>query len=238
MDFGLIVAIALSLNDINLASQPQTSSVEKKIIQHNLSSSNSNLKSSDCQKAQILSANSCVGDDFSFEEEKLSSLLNQYRAQNQLPAIPLSSSLSRLANRHIRDLQENLSQYNRSGKDWRFGWSNCPYDGERSTTYSCMWAAPQRLKTSYQGKAYEMICGGDGQITAQAALRCWQNSPLNKDLLLNQGLWRNYKWQAIGISLDRGYAILWLGQEADGINLPRTPQTTPTTPSPTRGRRW
>ncbi len=192
--------------------------------------------SSDCQGQKVLSAATCVGDELSQEEEKLARLINQYRTQYQLLPIPLSSSLSRVANRHLRDLQDNASLYDRSGKDWRFGWSNCAYDANQATTFACLWAAPQRVKTAYPGRGYEIICGGTGQIVAEDALSCWQKSPLNDDLLLNQGLWLNYQWQALGIGIDRGYAVLWFGQEVDGVRSPRP--WTETSPQPRRGRVW
>ncbi|MBE9562680.1 MAG: hypothetical protein IMF12_07450, partial [Proteobacteria bacterium] len=102
----------------------------------------------DCQSQQILTSKSCVGDEVDSEESKLHKLVNEYRGQNGLSAISLSPSLSLVANRHVRDLQENIG-------DLTHGWSDCPYEAGNSDTYSCMWEAPQRLGTSYPGNGFE-----------------------------------------------------------------------------------
>lgn len=169
----------------------------------------------DCQGEKILSALNCNGDNLDSEEEKLYQLINRYRQQQGLTPVGFSSSLTRLANRHLRDLLENVQLYSRTGKYWRFGWSDCPYDAGNPSTFSCMWTAPQRLKTVYTGRGYEIICGGVGQITAEDALDCWQKSPLNNEVILNQGNWQNDRWQAIGVGIEQGYAVVWFGQEPD-----------------------
>ncbi|ACK73508.1 hypothetical protein PCC7424_5158 [Gloeothece citriformis PCC 7424] len=188
----------------------------------------------ECEGEKILSALICPGDELNAQENQLYELINQYRLQKGLSSIPLSPSLNRVANRHLQDLQSNEKLYNRNGRDWRFGWSDCPYDGNNPSTFSCMWAAPQRLKTAYSGKGYELLCGGKGKITPQEALRCWQKSNSNHNVILNGGEWQNYQWNAIGIAIDKGYANLWFGQEFD-----RTTQTSnPPKPLPRPGRIW
>lgn len=197
----------------------------------------SSLNSINCQGQQWLTQATCIGDDLNSEEAKLYHLINQYRIQRQLSPIAQSVSLNQVANRHVRDLQENLALYNQNGKDWRFGWSNCPYNSEQSVTFSCLWSAPQRLKTTYSAIAYEIICGGDGEITAEEALRCWQNNSLNNDLIINQGLWQNYQWRAMGIGIYNGYAVLWLGEKIDGGKT--APKPSPQYfPLPGRGKIW
>ncbi|WP_157871798.1 CAP domain-containing protein [Gloeothece verrucosa] len=193
-----------------------------------------NLNPQNCQGEKILSELICAGDNLNSQETELYQLINQYRTQQGLSSIPLSPSLSRVANRHLQDLQDNLELYDRSGKDWHFGWSNCSYDANNPNTFSCMWAAPQRLKTAYPGKAYELLCGGKRNISPQEALNCWQKSSLNNDVLINQEDWRNYRWNAIGIAINEGYATVWLGQENDKANQ----NTNPPKPVPKPGRIW
>lgn len=188
----------------------------------------------DCSGEKILSTLICPGDSLNEQETKLYELINQYRTQQGLSSIPLSPSLSRVANRHLQDLQDNLKLYERNGKDWRFGWSNCPYDAYNSNTFSCMWAAPQRLKTAYSGKAYELLCGGKENISPQDALRCWQKSISNNNVMINQGEWSNYQWNALGIAINKGYANLWFGQEVDRTNQ----NPNPAKPIPQPGRIW
>jgi uncharacterized protein YkwD len=204
-----------------------------KISQKNsFPSPNSTSSESECQGQKLLSSFNCAGDTINSEEQELQRLINQYRAQYQLPYIPLSPSLSIVANRHLRDLQENAQFYSRTGQNWRFGWSNCPFDGKNPSTFNCMWTAPQRLKTAYPGKGYEMICGGLGKISAETALNCWRRSAANNEVILNQGSWLNYQWKAIGIALDKGYAVLWFGQEFDPIQDNNRPQNIPPSSQP------
>lgn len=162
-----------------------------------------------CDRRQILSAPACKGDGLEAEEEKLYRLINQYRAQNGLPAIPVSPSLTLVANRHVRDLEANL-------KTVTHAWSNCPYSGSDSNTWPCMWKAPQRLGTVYPGNGYENAHGGWGgyRASAQSALRSWQSSRLHNAVILNQGMW-NQPWKALGIGIYKNYAVLWFGRELD-----------------------
>ncbi|OQW91704.1 MAG: hypothetical protein BWK79_16305 [Beggiatoa sp. IS2] len=174
----------------------------------------------DCHGQQILTAGSCVGDDVDTEEAKLHRLVNEYRAQHGLPAIPLSPSLNLVANRHVLDLVDNISSYSRSGLNWPHGWSDCAYDANNRETLSCMWNAPQRLKTAYTGYGYENLCGGpeypDYVMTANYALECWQESSAHNAVILNQGeSWQDRPWNALGVGIYKGYAVLWFGEEKD-----------------------
>ncbi|NJN60387.1 MAG: CAP domain-containing protein [Coleofasciculaceae cyanobacterium RL_1_1] len=52
--------------------------------------------------------NFTTGDGFNSEEQKLHNLVNDYRAEFGLDAIPASRALSIVANRHVVDLAENV----------------------------------------------------------------------------------------------------------------------------------
>lgn len=166
-----------------------------------------------CRGQQILTASNCAGDGLEPEEAKLYQLVNQYRAQNGLPAIPLSKSLTLVANRHVRDLEENIGELTHS-------WSNCLYDSDNQNTWPCMWEAPQRLKTAYSGRGYENAYGVTRgyRASAASALRSWQGSSFHNEVILNQGIWQNKQWNSLGIGIYGGFAVLWFGQEPDSIN--------------------
>ena len=163
-----------------------------------------------CNGNQILTSRSCAGDGLDAEEKRLYNLINQYRAQNGLPPIPFSPSLTLVANRHVQDLQKNIKTVTHS-------WSNCPYKSSNRATYNCMWKAPQRLRTAYPGYGYENAHGGSGgyRANASSALKSWKSSSAHNAVILNQSIWRSRPWRALGIGIYGGYAVLWFGEEVD-----------------------
>lgn len=163
----------------------------------------------ECHVQQILESRNCVGDGLESEESKLYQLVNQYRIQKGLPQIPLSNSLTLVANRHVRDLAENIGFLTH-------GWSDCPYDPNNVNTWHCMWTAPQRLKTAYPGRGYENGHGSlQGNVSAVSALESWKKSSPHNAVILNQGMWKNHHWKALGIGIYKGFCVLWFGEEAD-----------------------
>lgn len=178
----------------------------------------------ECHGPKILSQKTCEGDGLEAEEKKLYQLLNEYRSDHGLPAIPLSPCLNLVANRHVRDLAENHHLYARNGLHWIHGWSNCSYDANDDRTLTCMWEAPKRLKTPYPGMGFEIFCGDsdvkyrDFVMTANYAFNTWKKSRLHRDVILNRGTWKSHPWKAIGIGIYKGYAAIWFGQEPDPLS--------------------
>jgi hypothetical protein len=80
-----------------------------------------------CSGVTLFSEQKCVGDEISSTERELYRIINEYRAQNNLPPVALSEPLSFVANRHILDLTINV-------KYLTHGWSNCPYDLKKEDT--------------------------------------------------------------------------------------------------------
>jgi uncharacterized protein YkwD len=175
-----------------------------------VSSDNSVNNQQECNGQQIVTSRACVGDGLDSEEQRLYNLVNQYRAQNGLPAIRFSPSLTMVANRHVQDLEKNI-------KTLTHGWSNCPYNASNQATYDCMWKAPQRFGTPYPGNGYENAHGGSGgyKANANSALESWKTSSAHNAVILNQGMWQNRPWQALGVGIYGGYAVLWFGEEVD-----------------------
>lgn len=161
-----------------------------------------------CQRAEILTAPTCRGDEIQPEEEKLYRLINEYRADHGLPPIPLSPALTQVANRHVLDLAHNVGYLTH-------GWSDCPYHPTQPATYACMWNAPQRLETAYPGSGYENAYIGPRGATASAVLGTWQQSHLHRAVILNEGVWAAKPWQALGIGIYQNYAVAWFGEEVD-----------------------
>lgn len=154
------------------------------------------------------------------EEQKLYDLINQYRAQNGLSSVPLSSALSLVANRHVHDLTDNVHSTSSM-----HSWSDAPYDSANPSTYPAMWTAPQRFSTGYTNYGYEIAYWNSGGATASAALQGWQNSSGHNDVILNLNSWQSSTWKAVGVGIYGQYAVFWFGEAVDS--------TTPSTPPPT-----
>jgi len=172
----------------------------------------STLAATDCDNQQILSLDSCVGDSVDQEETTLFNLINEYRVEKGLPVISLSPALSVVANRHVRDLQKNAGSLTHS-------WSNCTYDSNDSSTYPCMWEAPKRLGTSYTGNGYENAHTTTGFATAVGALAGWKQSTAHRETILNQSIWKDVTWNALGVGIYQSYAVIWFGSEKDNSSV-------------------
>jgi len=172
-------------------------------------------RSLECAGQQIFTEPICAGDRLEPEEQRLYDAVNRYRAEHGLPPIPLSPSLTVVANRRVLDLHKNIGHLTHS-------WSNCPYDAANPATYPCMWKAPQRLGTAYPGNGYEVAHGRSGRYraTANLALQAWQRSPAHNAVILNQGIWQVKEWRALGIGISNGFALLWFGEERDPAQSP------------------
>ncbi len=172
-----------------------------------------------CEGGQILTEKKCVGDEISPMEKELYKIVNEYRAQNNLPQIPISEALSVLANRHLLDISFNI-------KSFTHGWSNCPYNIDDNDTWDCVFEAPKRLKVGYNDKGYEnLFRNNGGNATPALALAAWKKSPLHNGLILNLENWKNTKFDAFGIAINGNLAALWFGAPSgikDALNNSKT----------------
>src|SRR4051812_41656885 len=89
-----------------------------------------------CSGTTLFTAQKCAGDEVNPTEQELFRIINEYRAQNKLPPVVLSNSLSFVANRHLLDLTLNIKSLTHS-------WSNCPYDVKKEDSWNCLFEAPQ-----------------------------------------------------------------------------------------------
>lgn len=160
-----------------------------------------------------------IGQNLSTEEQQLYDQIMQYRAQQGLPRISLSPSLTYVAQMHVRDMEAhyndvaenagcNLHSWSNQGS-----WTTCCYTSDHAQA-ACMWDKPREL-TAYQGDGYEISFATTGVATARVALATWQRSPGHNSLLINQGIWQQDRWQAIGIGIFGGHACVWFGKELD-----------------------
>lgn len=157
------------------------------------------------------------GSTLSEEEMKLYNLVMQYRASMGLYSIPLSKSLTYVAQVHVRDLDRYYSLDNNgicNMHSWSSNgnWSSCCYTSDHARA-TCMWNKPSEL-TSYRGRGYEIAYASYGNATADGALEGWKKSPKHHETIINQGIWQS-RWNAIGVGIYNNYAVIWFGREQD-----------------------
>jgi len=155
------------------------------------------------------------------EELELYESIMKYRKQKGLPRIPLSISLTQVAQMHVMDLADNkpdIGDCNSHSWSGNGKWTACCYTRDHKEA-ACMWNKPKEL-TLYPGRGYEIAtgsndCCSDFIMTAQYALEGWIESNGHHAVIINQGIWKDVKWKAIGVGLYKGFAVVWFGEESD-----------------------
>lgn len=151
------------------------------------------------------------------EEMKLYYLLMEYRESRNLERISLSSKLSKVAQLHAQDLEENFDP--RNGKcnihSWsrKGNWKSCCYTDDHKEA-NCMWNKPREI-TGYAGNGFEISYSSTAGATAAEGLAGWRVSPGHNQVIVNEGVWKNIKWKAIGIGIYENYAVVWFGEVED-----------------------
>lgn len=152
------------------------------------------------------------------EEKRLYDLIMEYRKSQGLPPIPISPSLTFVAQTHARDLFNHPPSANCNGHSWStYGnWSSCCYTPDHAKA-RCMWDKPREL-TDYTGSGFEIAVGGSGYnetITPEMALSVWKKSPGHNAVIINSGTWKKSEWKAIGIGLYGSRGVVWFGKVTD-----------------------
>ena len=170
----------------------------------------------------ILSPLIMQAQELTAEENKLYDLLMQYRREHGLKDIPISKSLTLVAQTHVKDLQENYVWSERCNlHSWsdKGPWKPVCYTDDHAQA-ELMWNKPKEL-TSYQGNGFEIAFTGyvDSTAMAEKALATWKSSNGHNAVVLNEGIWKT-EWKAIGIGIFGSYAVVWFGNEAENKNCP------------------
>jgi hypothetical protein len=170
---------------------------------------------------------------------QLAAMINQFRQRNGLPPIPISPSMTLVAEAHAMDTAQEpdggLSFVR--GRDRRgvpcnaHSWSNrgpwkavCYSIDERYA--DAMWSKPREItKGAYNGDGFEIEYQTTGQVTASEALRGWMESPEHLEVILEQGPWdtsfwrtagyRDSHWRAMGVGVAGYHAYVWFGKDPD-----------------------
>ena len=159
-------------------------------------------------------------------EIELAGLINAYRVENGLPAVPVSNSLTKVAQWHINDAVYAATVSGEYGGDpscnvhtW-YGMPGAPYEPccytPDHTQSECMWLKPEKITGGlYSSDGYEM--GGTGYESPTAALAGWKESASHNQLLLNLGAWQSFSWKAMGVGIDEelDFYFVWFGTSVD-----------------------
>jgi len=153
----------------------------------------------------------------SADESELYKLVMNYRKTKGLPVIPLSRSLTLVAQTHAKDLDENYEPgTNCNLHSWSANgnWKPVCYTKDHAQA-KLMWSKPREL-TAYKGNGYEIAFAENIEYLANAdnALDSWMLSKEHNAVILNRGIWKK-KWNAIGIGIYSSYAVIWFGNEVD-----------------------
>jgi cell division septation protein DedD len=154
------------------------------------------------------------------DETILFNMINDMRRQNQLPSFPLSGDLCKVARTHIADLIKyrpqdkgcSLHSWSGHGK-----WTSC-CNTKELFGIQCMKAKPREI-ANYPGEGYELIYWGEDNATPAEAAELWKQVEASSDMILSHGKWSAYQWNAIGVGMEDGYAVLWLGDAEDGSTI-------------------
>ncbi len=156
-------------------------------------------------------------------EEHIYEQINKYRQEKGLKPVPLSASLTYVAQMHVWDLAENGKISNRCNlHSWSNAgpWTGCCYTEDHKRA-PCMWNKPREL-TNYLSEGYEIAYWTNEELDplsfAQKAVKAWKRSPDHNEVIVNLRQWKELNWNAIGVGYYEGYACVWFGTVQDPEN--------------------
>ncbi len=172
------------------------------------------------------------GECLSEDEATLARLMNEYRQSQGLEAIPVTASLTAVAQWHVWDLDINEPQGGECNlHSWSDGslWTPVCYTADHANA-SGMWDKPREITSNtYSGNGFEIAYWSSGTATPSGALSGWQSSSGHNDVILNAGIWKSYDpWPAMGVGMRGGYAVIWFGDKSDPQGTIVECESTPT----------
>ena len=146
------------------------------------------------------------------QELELAQSINKTRIAKGLPEVPLSRSLCYVADVHAKDLYffhqggGNCSLHSWSDKG---RWSGCCYENPK-TDGRCMHNKPSEL-TDYSGLGFELVYWDNTTSCSENALSVWLQNTSTSAMWFNSKAYEIYDWNAMGVSIFKGYVIVWFG---------------------------
>lgn len=183
------------------------------------------------------------------DEAELARLINEYRASLNLPAVPVSKSLTLVAQQHAWDSETNGNAWPPPppGKTCNMhSWTDRVNPALQQGTWTpvCYTNAHDNAEGSqikpkelagYPGNGVEnsyFSISMSGGATPAGALAAWKNSPGHNALITEQGWARPL---AMGVGINGGYAHLWFGYVTDPAGVASLCSDQSQLPTPTPG---
>lgn len=160
--------------------------------------------------------------------QRIASLINAYRSEHNLPPIPYSESLTRVAEAHAMDMvgAPDGGASGSYGQDARglpcnsHSWSNrgawTPVCYTSDHRYAGgMWNKPREIAPLYPFPGFEVGYWTSGAVDPAQALSTWRSSASHNAVILGQGIWAAAPWRAMGVGVAGHHAFVWFGREPD-----------------------
>lgn len=150
------------------------------------------------------------------EEKQLHEIINAYRKTKKLKAVPISASLTQVAKAHAVDLMENYKKSDKCNPhSWSKSskWSGCCYTNDHKQA-ACMWDKPKEI-AGYESPGYEIVYWHSAAAQPEGALKGWQQSKSHNPIIINDGMWNQVEWKAVGVAIHEQYAVVWFGEMDD-----------------------
>ena len=186
-------------------------------------------------------------------EAELARQINEYRATKGLPAIPVTKSMTLVAQQHAWDSTNNSNAWPAApaGKECNMhSWSGNvnPALQEGTWTANCytddhanmagMHNKPRQI-AGFPGDGYENSHWASSGVTPTGSLTGWKNSPGHNAVITEQNGWGPFL--ALGVGMNGNYAHMWVAEVADpagvapvcGGGAGAEPTTVPAATAPT-----
>ncbi|MBN1198602.1 MAG: SPOR domain-containing protein [Bacteroidales bacterium] len=164
-----------------------------------------------------------IPEDFCVSEAewKLYRMINEYRHQYDLPPVPLSRSLSYVANTHVKDLffhHPDIEPCNFHSWSDKGPWKAFCYPADEDKKNS-VWDKPKEI-SDYPGKGFEIVYWENNEVVIDSVIVFWKSFDYFNGFLMNTGKWEGRQWNAIGVGICQNYAAAWFGEVADPAGIP------------------
>ncbi len=90
-------------------------------------------------------------------------------------------------------------------------WNAVCYTADHSYAEE-MWRKPREI-TEYAGVGYEIVYWTSAPLSPTMAVKKWEGSPTERDMLLESGDWRGSGWISMGVGIHDNFASVWLGSQ-------------------------